>query len=687
MQGWYQFGYDGFPSGEARRQFYRQRDDPCDSEEEREAYDGNDRPVYYYPMHESEEASSVERDDVEELSSLPPASPSPLHVSAWETCPGRCGSAIVPLCKHNCCCENDNTNNSETEGDVYYLLHGGAVVVAGQVTNSSEVLRVKAYVNRVAVHDSLSAVALDASLAAAIRFTGEDPFVAAELDGMADIAITPPRRFGHAAVAIPISEAAAAAMLSPENRTTCELHFSLIIGGAFSDQVPKNLHDVRIRGSVMCEPWLCITVLRRHENTKVKGIACSAAHSAPGSRTELTAAHWTLHCPLTGLAPFTATPRVFATLTAWPIVERETITASYAYLGGSMNGWDPLPLFGLWLLHVDVTNWKVSITLLETLGEEPPPRFGHSAVVVESEELYVFGGIGARRTYLNDLVVLNCATRVWREVFVPSVFSMPPRAFHSSLLLPHFTAILIIGGEAGGCHEPSVWIYSVDRGNWRLMTFPLLDCPFSLLSAKGELVPGNRVIGAAQLLCEQERSNAERRNGSSDAQLRHIVNQPRGSYTSPSHNPPPYSKSGFNSSLPAVASGETTGTPLSTYYFAAMHGSLLHALSMDGGVLVVGGTKSPCVMSLSWLPARDYSLKESAAMWICMHRSHPFSERRRGPQSRNEMSMSRAPMGYKGNAPPVAKTPNERANLVERSLAEYQLDQWRRSAQKRLRDQ
>lgn len=58
MRSWYEFGYNGFPSGEQRRRFYRQRDDPCDSEEERDYDDEtNDRPIFYYPLRPSEEGS------------------------------------------------------------------------------------------------------------------------------------------------------------------------------------------------------------------------------------------------------------------------------------------------------------------------------------------------------------------------------------------------------------------------------------------------------------------------------------------------------------------------------------------------------------------------------------------------------------------------------------------------------
>lgn len=76
MQNWYEFGYNGFPTGERRRRFYRQRDDPCDSQEDLSGGDdewadtmaarrtghssryqeGSDRPVFYYTLQEGGES-------------------------------------------------------------------------------------------------------------------------------------------------------------------------------------------------------------------------------------------------------------------------------------------------------------------------------------------------------------------------------------------------------------------------------------------------------------------------------------------------------------------------------------------------------------------------------------------------------------------------------------------------------
>lgn len=63
MQGWYDYGFDGFPKGERRRRFYRQRDDPCDSQEDlsgnSDAEGGaSDRPIYYYTLRDDAESDA-----------------------------------------------------------------------------------------------------------------------------------------------------------------------------------------------------------------------------------------------------------------------------------------------------------------------------------------------------------------------------------------------------------------------------------------------------------------------------------------------------------------------------------------------------------------------------------------------------------------------------------------------------
>ncbi|EAN80098.1 Galactose oxidase, central domain containing protein, putative [Trypanosoma equiperdum] len=682
MQAWYQFGYDGFPSGDARRRFYCQRDDPCDSEEEQEGYDGNDRPIYYYPMRDSEEASiasaPIAEEEEDALLQQLPTSPFPINISVCNEILGRCGADVVPL--RTIC---GDTSAGE---EVYFFVHGGALTATGRVTNASEVVRIKGCTGGKESGEAVTSVATDASLAEVIfSVCGGNP-IFHELYMGTSSSSSPPARFGHCTVGIqapPWVEA-----LSSRCRSDCELYLSLVIGGAFVDQVPKSFHDVIARDSVLCEPWLCATVLKGNLGSPgADGIR--EKRQRPLTEVCEEPKQYTLHAPLPGMTGLTSTPRLFATLTPWPVAHRDPIITSYAYMGGSLNGWDPLPLFGLWLLHVDTFNWSVSVSLLETLGEEPPSRFGHSATLVNEKEIYVFGGIGTRRTYLNDLMVLNCTTKVWREVYAPSCFSIPPRAFHSSALLPGNCTVVIVGGEAEGRHESSVWRYDVTRGDWRLLSFPLLER--ALRPPRGACGASQTgcTVSATRLLCERERLTSEGKNSLDDARQIRVDHSDMSSSNRPSSGEMPRSTTSgvhvtsrtFCSSGPSMG-GDTPNSPLGVYYFAAMHGSQPQVFTVKDGTLVLGGTKSPGVASLSWIPARTYSLKECAALWICTHREGFLEEagcRLRSPC--DEVSQSEA--CHYGKSPVEGCC----ASLVDRSLAEDQLDKWQRSARKRLRGQ
>nr|CCD17380.1 unnamed protein product [Trypanosoma congolense IL3000] len=673
MQSWYQFGYDGFPSGEARRRFYCQRDDPCDSEEELEGYDGNDRPIYYYPLPISEETSTTSEEE-DTMQRQPPASPFLIRVSVNSELPCRCGSSTVPLC-----------SGGDAGKRAYFFAHGGMLTATRRVTNTSEVLLLRTLAECPNQERLVDLVPTDVSLREAISESCWSSFGAGGAFAGVGVMPSPPSRFGHCAVVVtaPFS----ADMVSPRFRDDCALHLTLVIGGAVSEQIPTSLHDLRARNFVLCDPWLCMTVLRTGSAPEGYGSGRRKGLCSPYRGVETKAAHYTTHVPLAGMTGLNAAPRVFATLTPWPIANEDSTVVSYAYLGGSINGWDPLPLFGLWLLRVDTSGWTVSAVPVETFGEEPASRFGHSATLVNEQEIYVFGGIGIRRTYLNDLVVLNCSTKVWREVYTPFCFSIPPRAFHSSALFSAIPTILIVGGEADGRHEPSVWMYNVSLGVWHLLLFPLLERSLLTPCDGNDTAPTSRVISAIRLLCERERASAHGKNAFSDVLFtckRHMYRSSGESVMAGGvlQQTASAARTGDHlCSLKHPQQEENLMFSLGAYYFSAMHGSLPQLLPANGGIMVAGGTKSPSVTSLSWISMRNYSLRECAAVWICTYHTRLLKVVRRCLQPHYEENAF-----CDAGAPRGTALGGSRASLVDRSLADDQLDQWQREARKRLRN-
>lgn len=131
MRGWFQFGYDGFPSGERRKRFFRQRDDPCGSEDDDDDYDDetNDRPVYCYPLRRSEEGSSSswgvpseEEADIDRALGAPPPVPMHAHAVLYESSPALYGASLVEF-------KGQPSRKDGQGGGQYVLWHGGASVV------------------------------------------------------------------------------------------------------------------------------------------------------------------------------------------------------------------------------------------------------------------------------------------------------------------------------------------------------------------------------------------------------------------------------------------------------------------------------------------------------------------------------------------------------------------------------
>ncbi|KAG5499962.1 hypothetical protein GH5_04102 [Leishmania sp. Ghana 2012 LV757] len=510
MQSWYEFGYNGFPSGEQRRRFYRQRDDPCDSEEERDYDDKtNDRPIFYYPLRASEEgrgsscsaslspSTASDEDDKGGCGSdnLAPrtrvngacssrcsrgarrASQEELslrcllHTTLYEDIPACYGSSSVTL------------TSTCSPLEVYSLQHGGAPCASPfAVSNhfsawrwrSAPVTIASTPQNEAAGNMHCVRLADDPSLISCLQWSALHPALRL---GHTSTLRAPPR-IGHCAVPLTsldapllqyfLSDHSQCAHATEEGdfgtaagrfrkkaldsipvlfpRSDVDFHVSLVIGGA-SHLVDMsnssgagsrhsssgvrgpflegdtnafrgpNLDRVAIDGShILSHPALCLTLI---------------AHCTAHPRQH------TIYFPLDGPSVYVLLPRAFATLTSWPDPKGEEFALrSFAYIGGTDNGRDPLSQLEVELLQLNLDTWVWSSNPISTYGAMPPPRFGHSVTLVKEDAcLLMLGGVGAGRTYLNDLHVLDLRTRVWREVFIPFGVNMPRRAFFTAAVL------------------------------------------------------------------------------------------------------------------------------------------------------------------------------------------------------------------------------------------------------------
>jgi hypothetical protein len=546
MKSWYEFGYNGFPTGEQRRRFYRQRDDPCDSEEERDYDDEtNDRPIFYYPLRESEEGSRssygsafsssasshtfCEEEEVctgtvggngshgiraatadaprrlrrrsRRAAQKQTSTRCLLHSTLYEDMPAWYGATAVTLVTV--------ADDSVPTAGMLTIQHGGAPcaspfsisnhVSLWQWTTSSST-RLDTFARDEAA-GTLRCVRVrdDASLLSRLRWDRLHPTLRRT---HSSAAARPPARIGHCAASLAtmdssllkffltdqrasITDRTNTATLSVDQHSTSstvdvipellvdedvEVWGSLVLGGATqlldttsNHSVSCNRHnggssfslsardseeglcDVAApvnapnldgatvpHSSVLSHPALCVTLLLRKGGPEAVG---------PALR------HHTLFFPLDAAFMSVVAPRTFATLTPWVDPSTEaTATRTFAYIGGTENGRDPLAFLELEMFRVHLETWSWSCSPVTTYGAKPTPRFGHSANMVSEDHcLLMFGGLGVGHVYLNDLHVLDVRTRVWREVFLPLGLEVPRRAFHMSAVLTDTAATQTVG--------------------------------------------------------------------------------------------------------------------------------------------------------------------------------------------------------------------------------------------------
>ncbi|KAK7197988.1 Kelch motif/Galactose oxidase, central domain containing protein [Novymonas esmeraldas] len=413
---------------------------------------------------------------------------------------------------------------------------------------------------------------------------------------------------------------------------------------------------------VLSHPALCLTLIAR---------------AAPQPRQH------TLHFPLDGLAMSSLLPRAFATLTPWPDADVEASACrSFAYIGGTENGRDPISYLEVELFHVHLDTWMWRSNPIATYGAKPSPRFGHAVAMAEEDAcLLMFGGIGAGHAYLSDLHVLDLRTRVWREVFVPFGVAMPRRAFFTAAVLT-FPEIVRGGGvdaddsktfsDAGLCRFAAQAAVAVTRQASAAAQPPPSGASTPLSRAQGSVhghdqdeadsdawpasVTGTRSRGVLMLLggeCEGRpvasvlactlRSGRWRRVSfplRSQPHFTHVARSALPTEPGVHHGGRLLSRTDFRTAVHAMTERALrTGASLTPHsvarshrvddpYIAVCHGSLAQAVQLragDGGgerLLLVGGTQGPSVSVVSEVTIMGTSLSDSASLWVLSAHQH-----------------------------------------------------------------
>ncbi|MEC8022576.1 MAG: MopE-related protein, partial [Myxococcota bacterium] len=137
---------------------------------------------------------------------------------------------------------------------------------------------------------------------------------------------------------------------------------------------------------------------------------------------------------------------------AWvPGMETGSAGQMVVFSGESDSGWDATT----WVLDIAAGGWIP----LEISG--PSPRHGASMVWHEGQ-VWLYGGISAVDTELNDVWTFDPTTYTW--VSVESYAPPGPRSYHQ--LWSSGDELALIGGLSGGALATSAWIGNVPSAAW-----------------------------------------------------------------------------------------------------------------------------------------------------------------------------------------------------------------------------
>ena len=112
---------------------------------------------------------------------------------------------------------------------------------------------------------------------------------------------------------------------------------------------------------------------------------------------------------------------------------------------------------------------NIDIFSVDTNGNRPAPRFGHSLVMINNLKICIFGGaIGDTRkiNYSNETYVYNILTKLWIKLEVGNNKVLPQeRAAHAAAVNDD-SVMMIYGGSTrnGGLAEDEIWLLYLNEG-------------------------------------------------------------------------------------------------------------------------------------------------------------------------------------------------------------------------------
>jgi N-acetylneuraminic acid mutarotase len=140
-----------------------------------------------------------------------------------------------------------------------------------------------------------------------------------------------------------------------------------------------------------------------------------------------------------------------------------TIEGSLVIFGGV--SYSDIILGDVWVFRPGTAQWIRG----NPVGTQILPREGHSAVVLKSSEMYVFGGISYGQLPFNDLWKYEATKNLW-TLLKPTGPTPPPRWMHTAVRweTPQNTEKMIIFGGVTRQWIPldDTWVYDVATNTW-----------------------------------------------------------------------------------------------------------------------------------------------------------------------------------------------------------------------------
>ena len=112
---------------------------------------------------------------------------------------------------------------------------------------------------------------------------------------------------------------------------------------------------------------------------------------------------------------------------------------------------------------------NIDILPVDSNGNKPSPRFGHSLVMINNVKICIFGGaIGDTRkiNYSNETYIFNILTKLWIKLEINANKPLPQERAAHAAAIDENSVMMVYGGSTknGGLAEDEIWLLYFNEG-------------------------------------------------------------------------------------------------------------------------------------------------------------------------------------------------------------------------------